>query len=93
MSNSFPYNQTVAAFSPVIGRNSGNTVIVAAYSSGYSISQIQAVGVSATNQLEYTWNCIGDLYNEGSSTTALLLHNTRMLPQHFLKLHSVTAIS
>jgi len=72
MSNtSFPYNQTVAAFSPVIGGNSGTTIVVGAYSSGFSLCQIQPNGLSSSNELQFTWNCIGNIQNSGSSTTAM----------------------
>ena len=72
MSNtSFPYNQTVAAFSPVIGGNSGTTIVVGAYSSGFSLCQIQPDGLSSSNELQFTWNCIGNIQNSGSSTTAM----------------------
>ena len=72
MSNtSFPYNQTVAAFSPVIGGNSGTTIVVGAYSSGFSLCQIQPNGLSSSNELQFTWNCIGNIQNSGSSSTAM----------------------
>ncbi|MDB9508709.1 hypothetical protein PN502_16900 [Microcystis aeruginosa CS-338/01] len=72
MSNTyFPYNQTVAAFSPVIGGNSGTTIVVGAYSSGFSLCQIQPNGLSSSNELQFTWNCIGNIQNSGSSTTAM----------------------
>ena len=76
MSNtSFPYNQTVAAFSPVIGGNSGTTIVVGAYSSGFSLCQIQPNGLSSSNELQLTWNCIGNIQNSGSSTTAMTFLN------------------
>lgn len=75
MSNTyFPYNQSVAAFSPAIGASSGTTIVVGAYASGFSLCQIQPVGVqdSGSNQmLQFAWNCIGNIQNSGSATTAM----------------------
>ncbi len=86
MSYSFPYNQTVCAYTTQTGAYAGYTFIISACSNGLGVGEVQPTTPAGASVNSYNVNIPYNISAEGSSNTALtfLPNPSGTAPYYFL---------